>query len=269
MRLPFLLKPSLQSPLTLVWLAALWLGLLSNWPLWQRMASLPELDNGRGQLFVLVFSGIVVALLGSLLSLLAWSRLLKPVLMMLFLMAAALAHFMGSYGIVIDPTMIVNVVQTDVRESGDLLSLRLLFSLLLLGVLPMVWLWRRTLVNGPWGRRLGANLLSFVAGVLLMLVLALSSFADLAATMRNHKSLRYMINPVNAIYSLGALAAQAGAKPIGPPEVIGADASLLPRPAGAKPPLLMLVVGETARAANFSLYGYGRPTTRNWPSCRY
>ncbi|MDN3923068.1 phosphoethanolamine transferase [Roseateles violae] len=260
MRLLAPFKPSLASPLTLAWLAAVWIGVLGNWPLWQRMIALPELDNARGHVFVLVFIGIVIALQGALLSLLAWRRLIKPVLVLMLIATAALAHFIGSYGTVIDPTMVVNIVQTDVREARDLLSLRLALSLLLIALPPIVWLWRRPLADAPFGRRLGFNLLGFLGGILLMVALGLSCFADLAATMRNYKSLRYMISPVNAFYSLGAVAARAGAQPKGPPEVIGADARLAPRPAGAKPPLLLLVVGETARAANFSLDGYERPT---------
>jgi len=253
-------KPSLKSPLTLAWLTALWLGVLCNWPLWQRMSQLPEMASGRGLLFIAVFMGIVTALLGALLSLLAWRRILKPVLALVLLSAAALAHFMGSYGIVVDPTMVVNIVQTDAREAGDLLSLRLGLSLLLLAGLPIIWLWRRRVDERPFFARLGGNLLGFVLGLVLAVLLALSCFADLASTMRNNKSLRYMINPLNAYYSLGAVAAQSRAKPKGPPEVIAADASLRARPAGSLPPLLMLVVGETARSANFSLNGYARPT---------
>src|SRR6478752_1507127 len=125
------LKPSLNSPLTLAWLAALWMGVLCNWPLWQRLASLPELANARGVLFILAFIGIVITLQGALLSLLAWKCIIKPMLALMLLSAAALAHFIGSYGIVVDPTMVVNIVQTDTREASDLLSLRLLVSLVL------------------------------------------------------------------------------------------------------------------------------------------
>ncbi|MFN3305477.1 MAG: phosphoethanolamine transferase, partial [Roseateles sp.] len=78
--------------------------------------------------------------------------------------------------------------------------------------------------------------------------------------MRVHKSVRYMVTPLNAVYSLAAVAARSQAAPSGPPAVIGADARLLPRAEGTKPPLLLLVVGETARAMNFSLNGYPRPT---------
>ena len=257
-RLLALLRPSLQSPLTLAWLGALWLGLLCNWPLWQHLQRLPEMAGSRGLLFVLAFMGMVTGLIGALLSLLAWRRLIKPVLAISLLSAAALAHFIGSYGIVIDPTMVVNIVQTDVREASDLLSLRLLLSLLLLGVLPLLWLWRRPLATHGVGARLGLNLLGFVLGIALVLGLAALSFADLASTMRNHKSLRYMVSPLNAYYSLASVGLRAQAGPKGPPAVVGADAALAPR--AGKPPLLLLVVGETARAMNFSLNGYPRPT---------
>jgi len=253
-------KPSLTSPLTQAWLGALWIGVLCNWPLWQRMAQLPELSNASGLGFILVFMGIVTLLTGALLSLLAWPRLIKAALSISLLSAAALAHFMGSYGIVVDPSMVVNIVQTNVNEASDLLSLRLLASLLVLGVLPAWLLWRQPSDQRPVWRRLGWNLLSLLIAVALMLALVMSSFADLASTMRNHKTLRYMINPLNAYFSIGVVLAQSQAKPQGPPEVVGADAHLLPLPAGHKPTLLVLVVGETARAANFSLNGYQRPT---------
>ena len=258
--MPLFQKPSLRSPLTLAWLSALWLGTVCNWPLWQQLAQLPELSGLRGGVFIAVFCGVVCALTGALLSLLAWRPVLKPALTLLLLLAAALAYFIGSYGTIIDPTMIVNVLQTDSREAGDLLNLRLAASLLVLGLLPSLWLWRRPLDRAPVARRLGINLLAFAAGVVAAVLLSLAVFADLSSTMRNHKSLRYMISPVNALYSLGAVAVRSQAQPSGPPEAVGLDARLVPRAAGARPPLLVLVVGETARAMNFSLNGYARPT---------
>jgi lipid A ethanolaminephosphotransferase len=41
---------------------------------------------------------------------------------------------------------------------------------------------------------------------------------------------------------------------------IGADARIAPRATGTRPPLLVLAIGETARADHFSLNGYGRRT---------
>jgi lipid A ethanolaminephosphotransferase len=91
-----------------------------------------------------------------------------------------------------------------------------------------------------------------------VVLVGLASFADLSSTMRNHKSLRFMLNPLNSFYAMGVLGLQANARPAGPPQAIGLDARMLPR--SGLPPLFVLVVGETARADRFSLNGYARPT---------
>ncbi|MGM9513838.1 phosphoethanolamine transferase [Roseateles sp. DB2] len=248
------------SPLALSWLAALWMGLLANWPLWQRMLLLPELEGAKGWGFIALFAGMVIALHGALLSLLAWPRLFRPVLGLCLLSAAAAAHFMGAYGTVMDPTMMVNVLQTDLKETRDLLSLRLLLSLLLLGLLPAFWLWRQPVAPQSWLKRLGLNLAGFIGGLALMVGLAMSSYADLASTMRNYPSLRYMMNPLAPFWSLGVVAVESGKAPDGPPAVVAADARWQPANPQGRPRLLVLFVGETARAANFSLNGYERPT---------
>ena len=250
-------QPDTSRPLTQAWLAALWMGLLANWPLWKQLLGMPD----AGPVFTVAFAGMVTAATGAFLSLLAWPRVVKAVLVVLLLASAALAHFIGSYGIVFDPTMVTNMLQTDARETRDLLSLRLLVSLLLLGALPAWWLLRRPAApRQSFGKRLGGNLAAVGIAIVVMVLLALSVFATLSSTMRNYKSIRYMVTPLNAVYSLASAGLRRQAGPSGPPAVIGADAHLLPRAEGAKPPLLLFVVGETARAMNFSLNGYDRPT---------
>ena len=50
----------------------------------------------------------------------------------LLLMAAFGAYFMLAYGIAIDASMLVNVMQTDVKEAGDLLNWRMVSTVLAL-----------------------------------------------------------------------------------------------------------------------------------------
>ena len=104
------------------------------------------------------------------------------------------------------------------------------------------------------------NTLGIAGALIAVVVLIFALFAQFSATMRNHKSVRYLVNPVNSFYALGVLAHEALAKPKGPLRPIGLDARITIRPSGQRPPLLLLVIGETARAANFSLNGYSRPT---------
>ena len=236
--------PDPSQPLTQVWISAIWMGLVANWPLWKQLQALPELGGVRGMVFIVAFAGMVTAATGALLSLLAWPRLIRWVLVVLLAISGALAYFIDSYGIVFDPTMVVNLVQTDVRETRDLLSSRLLLTVLMIGLVPALWLLIQPKApKQPLLRRVASSLASCLLGIAVMVCLALAVFADLSSTMRNHKSLRYMVTPLNAVYSVTTAAVRSQAGPSGPPVVIGADARLLPRPAGAKPPLLLLVVG--------------------------
>lgn len=241
-------------------LVALWIALFANWPLWRALAELPEMASPRGALFIGGFGVMVAAVTTALLAPFAWRRTLKPACALLLIAAALGAHFMGSYGVVIDPTMMVNVLQTNPGETRDLLSLRLFASVALLAGLPLLWLWRTPLKTPGAMRQLGRNAAAIVAALVLAALVLFASFAELASTMRNHKTLRYLINPLNSVWALAVVGFEGGARPKGPPHPIGLDARPLPRPAGAKPPLLVFVVGETARADHFALNGYARPT---------
>ena len=248
------------NPLTLAALAGLWIAALPNWPLWRALLALPESASARGLLFVLAFGVMVAALTTALLAAFAWRAVIKPAIAVLLLGAAFGAHFMGAYGVVIDPTMMINVLQTDPREVRDLLGPGMLASVAGLALLPAWLVWRLPLQRAGGLAQATRNLVGGLVALLLVSALALAFFADLSATMRNHRSMRYLINPINSIYALGSLAVRATKTPRGPPLAIGVDARILPRPAGTLPPLLLLVIGETARADHFSLNGYARPT---------
>ena len=252
--------PSPRHPLLLTLLCSLWLVALPNIPLWRQLAQLPEVTGLRGLLFGLGLACGIAGLTHALLSLLNWRWLLKPVLTMFLLSAASGAYFMWSYGIVIDANMIVNVVQTDPREAGDLFNWRLLLSLLVLGVLPAWWLWRQPVRSVGWLRRLGGNALAFIASVAVLVISLVLIYQDFASVMRNHTQLRYLINPLNSFYAVGRVVAQPLQRDNKTIEPLGRDARLV-LPAGASPATLVVVVGETARAANFGLNGYERDTT--------
>ena len=248
-------------PAMLILMVSAWLALAGNLPLWRTVWPLPELVGLRGVLFALGLFVWIVAALHMLLSLMAWKRVLKPVLMLLLLTAAANSYFMLQYGVVIDATMMANVAHTDAREVRDLLSWTMLLSLVLLGILPGWWLLRQQLVFRPFWSQTWRNLTGAVIGLVVLLLLTLLMFQDLASLMRNHKQVRYLVNPLNTVYASGKLAGDALFHVNKTLQPIGLDAQPGPSYAGAKRvPLVVLVVGETARAANFSLGGYARQT---------
>lgn len=248
-------------PAWLIAATSLWIATLGNLVLWSGLWQLSALKGAGGLAFGAALALMIAAVLTLLASLLSWRWTLKPVLIALLLASAAGAHFMAAYGVVIDPTMMTNVLQTDLREVGDLLSVRLVVTLLGLGVLPALAVWRVPVRFAPWPRQLARNAGLFAATVVVLVAAALASFQPLASTFRNHHGVRYLINPLNSLYALGHAAAgplRRGKLPLRP---LGDDASLASLAGPERPPLLVLVLGETGRSGNFGINGYGRPTT--------
>ena len=249
-------------PAWVVVLASAWLATACNVPLWREVAALPGQGTLRGWGFALAFAVIVAAGNAALLSVLAWRWTLKPAITVMLLMAAFGAYFMLAYGIAIDASMLVNVMQTDVKEAGDLLNWRMLATVLALTAPPLLWLYRRPVRQMPAFRHMAHNGMLLVGSVVVIVVCLLLVFQDFASTMRNHTRLRYLINPLNSVYALGNIATKPLRMDTSKLLPVGRDAQLGASYAGqAKPPLLVLVLGETGRSGNFGINGYERNTT--------
>jgi lipid A ethanolaminephosphotransferase len=230
----------------------------ANLSLWQRLQELGMLAGLHGALFGVAMLLLLCASLTLLLSAFSWKLLLKPAVTLLLLIGAFASHFMSSYGVVIDPGMATNALQTDVHEAGALLSGQLLLTLSWLALLPAAWLWRQRVSYGSLRRQLLRSLLLALGGAALAVAAALLAFQPLASLMRNHKEIRYLFNPLAGVYSF----ARAAAEPMQRVESgllrVGEDAHLASR---QRPRILLLVLGETARSDNFAINGYDRPTT--------
>ncbi len=241
---------------------ALWLSTVGNVPLWLTMSGLPESNHPGAWLGLAGFGLVVLAATVALLSLVVWPRWRRPLGLVLLMVAAGNSYFMSSYGVVIDPSMLANAVQTDTREVRDLLSWSMLPFFLLGVALPGWWWCKQAVQQIPATSLLVRQIGLAVLATLFMLVMVWLSFEDLASTMRNHKSLRYMVNPFNTVYATTRLVVGQTAQASQAVQPIGADATLLGRASDVnRSPLTVLVVGETVRAANVGLSGYARDTT--------
>lgn len=249
-------------PLAALALLAGWLATVGNVPLWSAVWPVQGPLGARGWAVTLAW---VLALALVNLAVLAWlaaGPLRRPVGVALLALAGGASYFMLAYGIVVDASMAANVFQTDLREARDLLTPGLLVTLVL-GVALPGWLWWRLPVR-RWPARRAVLVRVGVGAVALGLAVALLwlTFQDLAALLRNDRALRYLINPYNSVYA--ALRHGAGQRALAsePPQPIGLDVQPLPAAAREdEAPLVVLVVGETARAANWGLNGYARDTT--------
>ncbi len=209
--------------------------------------------------FAMAVGAMLLSIHFTLPALVATRRTVRPVATVLLGVAAAASFYTQRYGTLVDPSMVRNVLATDSREAGELLGLDLLLHLLLYGAIPIALVWWCAPRARGWRRGLPVRAGAILLGAAVGLGALFAVFQDFSSTMRNQKSLRYAITPANAIWSIGSVAASAAAG--------GVAAREPPDPAtraardGRRPTLIVVVVGETARVANWQLNGYGRPTT--------
>ncbi|MBO3275470.1 phosphoethanolamine transferase [Pseudomonas schmalbachii] len=252
------IRPIRPEYLTL--LGSAFLLLAYNLPLWRHLLEVTP-PGWRGVGLVLAFAALLFACFNLILSLLAVRGVLKPALSVLLLVSAGVAYFMNHYGVLIDVEMLRNVVETDPAEVRDLLSFKLGAYLLLLGVLPAWLLWRVPIAWRSWPRELLGKGCMALASVALIAAVALCNYQGLSSLLRNHHELRMQVVPSNyvgAAFGLLKGRVQAGPQQLQPVATDAVRAS-----SGQDHPrksLTVLVVGESARAENFSLNGYGRDT---------
>lgn len=250
-------RPSLSVE-ALVVLASLFFALCCNGAFWHAIA---EHAPGQWRLWfalLLALVGMHGFLFGLVLN--RWTA--KPLLAAILIATAFAVRYMEAYRVYLDADMVRNVLHTDWQESRELLTPGLLLPMALYAALPMGLLWRVRIVPcRNWHNALGLRFALLSAMVLLLLAVGLLAGKDIAALMRNHKEDRYLVTPGNYLYALGQVVF---AQPPGHRQAllpVGEDAKQSRRAAGVRPRLLLLVVGETARAQNWGLDGYARQTT--------
>lgn len=203
---------------------------------------------------VLFLTGFIILPL----SLICYKKTIKPVLIVVLIVSSLAGYFMDSYNIVIDDSMIRNIADTDYHESLDLLSFKLVFYLLLLGIAPSIVVYRLKISEADTKQELIAKLKLLGLSLALIIAPPLVFSSYYASFFREHKAIRYYANPSNYIYAATKFTGSV---------IKAAPASLQPLGLDAKVPqsdddreLIILVVGETARADRFSLNGYKRKT---------
>jgi len=253
------LLPLLQIDVTVLNLiVAAFLVLFANGPFWKALA----LKMGTGATahwgFSLAVGFGLCLLFNILISLFSFRPAYKPFLVGIIVTAACASYFMGNYGVVIDKKMIVNVLETDVREASELLTWPLFLHVFFLGFLPSALLVLTRVRFRPWKSELLIRGGVVLVSALVLAGIVFGNFKELILFDRNNKELRMYINPTYPFYSLfRVLNRDMNARGRQAPQVIAADAV---KAKGTPRTVVVLVVGETARAQEFSLNGYQRDT---------
>lgn len=240
-----------------IFIIALFFILFDNFRLFSNILQVYPV-NLKNIAFLISLVWIFFSIITLSLSILGVKYLLKPVVILLLLVSSVAGYFMDSYNIVIDSSMIQNIISTDINESKDLLNFRLVIYFILLGALPAYWVYKTNIIFQPFLKELISRLkiIFFLLITSAVMVFILSDFYS--SFIREHKILRYYANPIHYLYSIVKFIKLNSSSEPQEIKKTGLDAHVI----NPNPPhkLVIFVVGETARADRFSLNGYSRQT---------
>lgn len=162
-------------------------------------------------------------------------------------------YFMLTYNIELDRTMIGNILNTDSREASGLWHYSIIPYIVFLGILPASVIWWARVRRSTWPRRLLAGMASFA--VLFAWLFATSYtwlWYDQHASGMGSRILPWSY-VVNVGRHFNRLALDGREQTLLPPATFDVAEPV-------RKEIVVLVIGEAARAEDFSLYGYAKDT---------
>ncbi len=230
-----------------------------NQTLWVKLIERIDVISVKSVVFSLSLLLLHVGLLVLLFSPFNRRYFLKPFAILIVSVSALIAYFNG-LGIVIDKSMLINMLETDTKEAFELLSAQLLFKCFLFSVIPSV-----VIYNFPisYPKRKVGQLWSWsIAGVLIVISggLVYANYQYTTFFGRENNDLSNYLNPT---FSMAA-AVRLGKDQLQKQDEftwIGNDAKQIKH--SPQRTVGIFVVGETARADHFGINGYKKNTTPN------
>lgn len=177
------------------------------------------------------------------------SRLGKVLLTVFFTINAIAVYFINTYGVIIDESMIGNVLNTNYEESSNFFSIKLLLYILL-GILLSTYVIKAKINKMPLKRFLSISGLSLA----FIVVLVFANASNWLWIDKNSKQLGGLAMPWS--YSVNLSRFYIHQSDANKKEILLPDAKIKDN----KKSVVVLVIGESARKQNFSLYGYSKNT---------
>ncbi len=238
--------------------AALFITLFDNQHFWHIF-----LDKLRPDILaswsLLAIMGVALTLLLNLVfTLFAFRWTFKPFLALMLLLCANVSYFADTYGVIIDKSMIHNILETNVAEATELLTWPLFRHLTLYAFVPIALLFLTRVRYFGWKRELFVKSGVILGSLALVAGMGFANYKEITLFGRANKDLEVYINPTHVIHSLKKVVKSRYFSHKNEPFVTVAEDAR--RSETGQKEVLVLVVGETARSQSFSLNGYQRNT---------
>ncbi len=174
----------------------------------------------------------------------------KFLLVSFFIVNAIAVYFINTYGVIIDESMIGNVVNTNYKESSAFFSMKLISYIVLLGIVPAIYIIKVKIINATFKR----FLITSLCNLLFIIILIFANSSNWLWIDKNSKTLGGLVMPWS--YSVNTSLFYIHKYRKNKKEILLPDAVIKDDTKS----VVVLVIGESARSQNFSLYGYNKNT---------
>ena len=249
------------SRLTYILLFALYIALALNVAFYRQAWTLLPVNSVHNALVFFTMPLVAFSVMVICLALASFLRLEKVLATLFILLSASAQYFILTFGVIIDRSMITNILDTTPAESYALMSGKMILTLLFTAALfvALAWWIKIKPATRKW-REAGLRGASVLVSVVLIVMVAALFYKDYASLFRNNKELVKSLNPSNSITAINSWYTHNKMDNL-PLVRIGEDAKQkTSMQNGPRKNLTILIVGETSRADDFSLGGYSRET---------
>ena len=211
-----------------------------------------DFESGNGIAVTAVVVSVVMlvsTMLYAVLSLLS-AKIAKMIFIATSLINSIAIFYMLKFSVTLDKSMIGNILHTNLEEATDHFSPTLIMWVILFGFIPSYLIYRIKIGQKDYLKTVLVGIAaSFIAIVVIVTNQSSFLWIDKHSKIIGGKILpfAYIINTIRYLQSSNS-----------------SDEVLEPLPDAklqeGKADVMILVIGETARAANFNLYGYPKPT---------
>ena len=174
----------------------------------------------------------------------------KPLLIAFFIINSVAVYFTNTYGIIIDKSMIGNILNTNYEESSGFFSFRLILYVISSGIIPAIYIIKVKIINVAWKKFLITSSLT----LLFIVILVFANASNWLWIDKNSKKLGGLAMPWS--YSVNTALFYIDKHNQNKKEILLPDATIKDN----EKSVVVLVIGESARSQNFSLYGYDKNT---------
>ena len=182
----------------------------------------------------------------------------KIILIPLILCSASAMYFMFNLSVYINPEMVKTVFETTSHESGEILGGIFFLWMILFGVIPAIALFKTRVIYRSRKSEVWMRSAIIAGGIVLIPLFIAVNYKSFAIVGRNNKQAVHLINPLNYI---SATIRHVAREFQSPREIILLNDQSTHNPFDDDHfTVFIIVIGEAARAKNFSLNGYERDT---------